>query len=249
VLTGSHPEYVSEPELDAVEEYVSGGGRLMYLGGNGFYWIVSYHPQKPHVMEVRRSEAGTRPHQAPAGEYYLATNGRLGALWRNKGRPPQRLLGVGFTAQGFDRCSPYLRMPDSHDPRAAFIFEGIGDDEVIGAFGIVGGGAAGAEVDRYDLALGTPPEALLVATSTPLSDNYNHCSEEIFETPPGIRGSEDPDVRSDLVYFCLEGGGAVFSVGSIAWTGALSHDGYANNVARLTGNVLRRFLDPTALDW
>ena len=138
VMTGSHPEYVSEPELDAVEEYVSDGGRLMYLGGNGFYWIVSYHPQKPHVMEVRRSEAGTRPHQAPAGEYYLATNGRLGALWRNKGRPPQRLLGVGFTAQGFDRCSPYLRMPDSHDPRAAFIFDGVGDDEVIGAFGIVG---------------------------------------------------------------------------------------------------------------
>ncbi len=249
VLTGSHPEYVSLPELDAIEAYVAGGGRVMYLGGNGFYWIVSYHPEKPHVMEVRRSEAGTRPHQAPAGEYYLATSGELGALWRNKGRPPQRLFGVGFTAQGFDRSSPYLRMPDSFDPRAAFIFEGIGDDEVIGDFGIVGGGAAGAEVDRYDLALGTPPDALLVATSTPLSDNYHHCSEEIFETPPGLRGSEDPDVRSDLVYFCQSGGGAVFSTGSIAWTGSLSHNGYDNNVARITGNVLRRFVSPEPLDW
>jgi len=249
VLTGSHPEYVSLPELDAIEAYVARGGRLMYLGGNGFYWIVSYHPEKPHVMEVRRSEAGTRPHQAPAGEYYLATNGELGALWRNKGRPPQRLLGVGFTAQGFDRSSPYLRMPDSFDPRAAFIFQGVGDDEVVGDFGIVGGGAAGSEVDRYDLSLGTPPDALLVATSTPLSDNYNHCSEEIFETPPGLRGSEDPDVRSDIVYFCLAGGGAVFSTGSIAWTGSLSHAGYDNNVARITGNVLRRFMSPEPLDW
>jgi N,N-dimethylformamidase len=249
VLTGSHPEYVSLPELDALEAYVEGGGRVMYLGGNGFYWIVSYHPEKPHVMEVRRSEAGTRPHQAPAGEYYLATNGELGALWRNKGRPPQRLLGVGFTAQGFDRSSPYLRMPDSFDERAAFIFAGVGVDEVIGDFGIVGGGAAGAEVDRYDLALGTPPDALLVATSTPLSDNYNHCSEEIFETPPGLRGSEDPDVRSDLVYFCQAGGGAVFSTGSIAWTGSLSHNAYDNNVARITSNVLRRFAAAEALDW
>ena len=37
------------------------------------------------------------------------------------------------------------------------------------------------------------------------------------------------------------GGGSVFSVGSIAWTASLSHAGYANNVARVTGNVLREF--------
>ena len=36
-------------------------------------------------------------------------------------------------------------------------------------------------------------------------------------------------------------GGAVFSVGSMNWCGALSHDGYDNAVARITGNVLRRF--------
>ena len=36
--------------------------------------------------------------------------------------------------------------------------------------------------------------------------------------------------------------------GSIAYTGALSHQHYDNNVARLTGNVLRRFLRPESLD-
>ncbi|MEO7121754.1 MAG: hypothetical protein ABI400_01280, partial [Lacisediminihabitans sp.] len=45
----------------------------------------------------------------------------------------------------------------------------------------------------------------------------------------------------------LEGGGAVFSVGSISYTAALSHNRYDNNIARLTGNVLRRFLKPEAL--
>jgi hypothetical protein len=40
-------------------------------------------------------------------------------------------------------------------------------------------------------------------------------------------------------------GQAVLSTGSIAWCGSLSHNGYANNVARITANVLRRFIDPT----
>ena len=33
----------------------------------------------------------------------------------------------------------------------------------------------------------------------------------------------------------------MFSTGSIAWCGCLSHDGYDNAVSRITENVLRRF--------
>ncbi|MHA1570174.1 MAG: N,N-dimethylformamidase beta subunit family domain-containing protein, partial [Alphaproteobacteria bacterium] len=51
-------------------------------------------------------------------------------------------------------------------------------------------------------------------------------------------------VRADLIFFETSSGGAVFSTGSIAWCGSLSHNGYDNNVARIMGNVLRRFLDP-----
>ena len=43
-------------------------------------------------------------------------------------------------------------------------------------------------------------------------------------------------------------GGAVFSTGSIAWAGSLAHNGYDNNVARITENVVRRFLDPRPFD-
>jgi N,N-dimethylformamidase len=46
------------------------------------------------------------------------------------------------------------------------------------------------------------------------------------------------------VFFETPAGGAVFSVGSIAWYGALAHRGYDNDIARITTNVLRRFLDP-----
>ena len=46
------------------------------------------------------------------------------------------------------------------------------------------------------------------------------------------------------MFFETPGGGAVFSVGSIAWCGSLSWNGYDNNVERVTRNVLTRFIDP-----
>ena len=41
-----------------------------------------------------------------------------------------------------------------------------------------------------------------------------------------------------MVYFETANGGAVFSAGAIAWCGGLSHNGYDNNVSRITDNVL-----------
>ena len=41
LLTGSHPEYWTAPMMAALDDYLSTGGRLMYLGGNGFYWVRS----------------------------------------------------------------------------------------------------------------------------------------------------------------------------------------------------------------
>jgi N,N-dimethylformamidase len=55
-------------------------------------------------------------------------------------------------------------------------------------------------------------------------------------------------VRADIVFFETLSGGAVFATGSIAWCCALSHNAYDNNVSRLTGNVLRRFIDPRPFD-
>jgi N,N-dimethylformamidase len=50
-----------------------------------------------------------------------------------------------------------------------------------------------------------------------------------------------------MVFYETPNGGAVFSVSSIAWAGALAHTGYSNNVSRITENVIRRFLDPIPL--
>jgi len=53
-------------------------------------------------------------------------------------------------------------------------------------------------------------------------------------------------VRADVVLMDHPGAGSVFSVGSICWAGAMGWNDYDNDVARLTSNVLRRFLSAGA---
>jgi N,N-dimethylformamidase len=65
--------------------------------------------------------------------------------------------------------------------------------------------------------------------------------ENVGTTMPAHGGDEQPNVRADLVYFTTPNDGGVFSTGSIAWCGSLSHNNYDNNVSRITENVLRRF--------
>ncbi|MGH8056101.1 MAG: N,N-dimethylformamidase beta subunit family domain-containing protein [Candidatus Entotheonellia bacterium] len=245
VMTGTHPEYPSRRMLDAYAAYQQQGGRFIYLGGNGFYWRTSYHPELPGVIEMRRAEDGIRSWLAEGGEYYHSFTGELGGMWRRMGRAPQGVAGTGMTAQGFDVSTYFERTPASFDPRAAFIFEGIGASERIGDFGLIGGGAAGWEIDRADQALGTPPHALVVATATQFSSVYHWVKEELTHTHSANTGETCPFVRSDMVFYETPNGGAVFATSSIAWAGALAHNGYANNVSRITENVIRRFLDPT----
>ncbi|MBT3910098.1 MAG: hypothetical protein HOF27_10525, partial [Rhodospirillaceae bacterium] len=48
-------------------------------------------------------------------------------------------------------------------------------------------------------------------------------------------------IRSDMVYFDCPGGGAVFSVGSITFCGALPVNDFNNNISRILENVVRGF--------
>ena len=240
VMTGSHPEYYSTPMWDALDDWLQQGGRLMYMGGNGFYWRVAFHPDRPGIMEMRRAEDGSRAWIARPGEYHLGFSGELGGLWWRCGRPPQGLVGVGFTAQGFDHSSYYRRRPGAEDARAAWIFEGVAG-ETFGDYGLYGGGAAGVELDCADAALGTPPHALVLASSENHTDSYLHVNEMIGHLYAAIGGTENPKVRADMVFFETGNGGAVWSSGSIAWVSALPCAQFDNDVARITGNVVRRF--------
>ena len=242
VVTGSHPEYHTPNTLDALQEYVGAGGRLAYLGGNGFYWRIATSEAVPGALEVRRAEGGIRAWAAEPGEYFHALDGGYGGLWRRNGRPPQLLCGVGFSAQGLFEGSYYRRTPGAADPRAVWIFEGIAD-EVIGDFGLSGGGAAGFELDRADLELGTPPNALILARSEAHQSHFVTVPEELLTHVTTVTGERPKAlIRAEIVYFETVAGGAVFSTGSITFCGSLSHNNYENNVSRMLENVTRRFL-------
>jgi N,N-dimethylformamidase len=96
--------------------------------------------------------------------------------------------------------------------------------------------------------LGTPHHALRLATSEGHTPLTMVTKEEVLVMPAAAGGDQNDKVRADMVFFETSAGGAVFSTGSIAWAGSLSWNGYDNNVARITGNVLKRFLDPTPFE-
>ena len=242
VMTPSHPEYHTTNTLNAVYEYTRSGGRLMYLGGNGFYWKVAVNENLPGMVEIRRAEGGIRTWAAEPGEYYNSLDGEYGGMWLRNGRPPQRLAGVGFTAQG-DFQGTYYRRNSGLDAKYEWVFEGIGD-EILGDFGLSGGGAAGFELDRADFSLGTPRNTAVLASSENYPEHFVLVPEEILSHIATRSGKPVSElIRSDIVIFETTKGGCVFSVGSITYCGSLPWNNFDNNISRMTANVLNRFLE------
>ena len=214
---------------------------MVYLGGNGFYWRVARDKSMPWALELRRAEGGIRTWAAEPGEYYHQLDGQYGGLWRRNRRPPQMIAGVGFSGQGLFEGTHYRLLPTARDPRFAWMFEGI-EEDVIGDYGLSGGGAAGFELDRADTDLGTPYDAVILARSEDPPRSFFTVPEEILAGTRTITG-ETPKalLRAEIVYFETLGGGAVFSVGSITFCGSLWREGWDGPVSRLLENVVRRF--------
>jgi len=241
----SHPEYWSQEMYDALHTFIEEGGRVMYLGGNSHYYITSLVPDRPWIMECRKTwdqvdQADTAPSRSGPSYGVLPwervhTTGEVGGMWQYRGQSPRDTIGVDSIAGQWQRKEPgYRRLPDSYDDRARFIFQGVHETELIGDFGLVQGGAAGDETDGVDFGPGTPPHILVLATSAGLH-------QEGGKAAPYWH-------RADIAYMEGPNGGAVFSVGSINWVSSLSSNSYENNVSRITRNILERFRDPEPLD-
>jgi len=108
---------------------------------------------------------------------------------------------------------------------------------------LCGGGAAGFELDRADTRLGTPEEAVVLASSEQHGDDFILVPEEMLThitTLPGV--PSDELIRADIVWFETPSGGAVFSVGSITFCGSLPHQNFNNNISQLLLNVTHHVL-------
>lgn len=239
VISSTHHEYVTPQMFDDIAEYTANGGRFIYIGANGWFWSVGGHPELPGVVESRNFH--------DIGERYLRNGGR-GGLMVETGRQAGPVFGVEMAGMIFNGSSPFRKKEDAANPRAAWIFEGTGEGEVFGDYGIdrVHGGACGFEIDRYASGNGVPRHALVLATSEPLKPTIedvrtSQLTLSIIYHP----NKADPWAQCDMVFFETPKGGAMFSTGSISWISSTLENNFDNDVATITSNVVRRFLNPT----
>jgi len=234
VATGSHPEYLSAQMEQAYRDYVASGGRLAYLGGNGFAATVAY---REDLMELRRGPTQSgRTWDGPLAEIGLALTGEPGGYLRDRGRGEYGLVGVGISLMGFSPALPYDRTEASRDDRFAWLFNGVGDR--FGDTGIVQGGAAGYEVDAVNFHLGSPPDITVLATATGFPDSYVDDPGKWFEGGAEERQSHR---RADMTFWRHPRGGMIVCASSVSFLGALPDRGEDNDVGRLTLNLLRAF--------
>lgn len=241
VIAGQHPEYHSDRMMQGFEDFLAGGGRLMYLGGNGFYWRAEPSEFAPHALEVRRAESGIRVWATEPGESYNQFGGGYGGLWRRVGRSGHKLVGINFSSQGRHLGFPYTFTDGINNPRAAFMTRGlnvaVGED--FGDSGFMGGGAAGFELDSVNFKYGSPPNVLVVAKGIVIHPDYGWVNEDMLVHRHPL--PQEDWSCADMVFFETPAGGAVFSVGSMTYAGSLVVPG---TLRTLTTNVLRRFVDP-----
>jgi N,N-dimethylformamidase len=241
VATGSHPEYLSVEMESAYRAYVAGGGRLAYLGGNGFAAAVAY---RDDLMELRRGPTQSgRTWDGPLAEMNLALTGEPGGYLRDMGRGEYRLVGVGISLMGFSPALPFEKTAAGRSPEFAWLFNGVGDR--FGDTGVVQGGAAGYEVDSVSLHLGSPNDIVVVAAASGFPDSYVDDPGKWFEGGDAERQAQR---RADMCIWRHPGGGVIFSASSVAFLGALPGPGETNDVGRLVLNLLQAFqsLDFTA---
>lgn len=234
VVTGSHPEYLSVAMEQAYRDYVSGGGRLAYLGGNGFAATVAY---RDDLMELRRGPTQSgRTWDGPLAEMNLALTNEPGGYLRDRGRGEYRLVGVGISLMGFSPALPFEKTDAGRNDDFAWLFEAVSDR--FGDAGIVQGGAAGYEVDAVSFHLGSPADITVVATATGFPDSYVDDPGKWFE---GGNEERQSHRRADMTFWRHPGGGMVFCASSVSFLGALPAKGEDNGVGRLVRNLLAAF--------
>jgi hypothetical protein len=206
---------------DGLKSYLDGGGRLLYLGGNGIFDSVDLSDDLV-TMTVHGPESART------------------AEFRDIGRPEAELLGVAYT-KNVDARAPYAVAWPGHpllegirvygrrpiNTRALAAGDLIGQEgwsTHFGAVALADGAASGFEVDQAGG--GTYPVEVIA------------------------RGTNADDLeRADMVLYRYGGDGFVFSVGSIAFGGSLVVDPILQTIVRnaldacLAAGFARRILE------
>jgi N,N-dimethylformamidase beta subunit-like protein len=211
LILNVHPEYWSRTMYHRVKAWVyERGGHLMYLGGNGLNCEIEFLDEGTlHFKTHLHSVEGSLGMADPTNPEVWYES-----RFHRTVESEANLLGVVCTASGIMTAAPYRVVEASH-----WVFAGtdLRNGDVFGTASLqerCHGGASGHETDKKS------PHS--PAGTTLLAKGLN----------PDSGGAE-------MVYYELDNGGAVFSVGSITYPACLLVD---PRVSQVTANVIRRFL-------
>jgi N,N-dimethylformamidase len=206
-----HPEYWTREMYLRVKRWVfERRGRLMYLGGNGLNCEVILEPDG--AMRCLTHVYSIRGEMGghSVNRPEIEYESRMHRTLESEAH----LLGVVCTSEGLMTAAPYRVLDDSH---WAFDGTGLQNGDLFGKKTLherVPGGASGHETDKRSAS--SPVNTHLLA-----------------------KGINSENGGAEIVYHEPDGGGAVFSVGSMTWVAGLLVD---EHVSRMTRNVLDRFL-------
>ena len=222
----------------AMKAWLDRGGRLVYVGANGWYWRIAWHPTLPGVIEVRRAEDGIRTWEAQPGEYYHVVQRRI-----RRALAAPRPAAERHVRRRLHRPGLRSSAPTTCARRAASIRAPRSSSRASGR-------TRGSAISAWSAA--APPASSWTASSRASASPPNTPAAGELRGPHRPRGAGERGVHRGAAgphrlaaperarrprLLRDAAGGAVFSTGSIAWCGSLSHNGYDNNVARITGNV------------
>jgi N,N-dimethylformamidase len=218
VVLNTHPEYWTSRMRDHLDEYLAGGGNLLYLAGNGLFERCDYI----------RGDSAVR---FEGGDPSL---GRPRNYFRNLGRPERAVLGVAFLYNNYltkSAPAPY-RVEMSEHP--FFAGTGLSKGDLIGRVGH-NGAASGWEMDWSENA--TTPAGVLV-TAWEGNDRGNG-PRNLQVLARGTNRRADGTLTAHMTYYEHPGGGFVFAAGSLCFTGSLVKDASLQVVVK---NALDRAL-------
>ena len=64
----------------------------------------------------------------------------------------------------------------------------------------------------------------------------------MLDPAPGLGGTENEKIQSNIAIHQNKNFGGFFSVGSIAWAGSMAWNKYDNEISKITFNVLKSFI-------
>jgi hypothetical protein len=219
LLVTTHPEYWTLQMLNNLAAFIQGGGRVLYLGGNGMFEEVSFTGGGT-ALTLLNGDPNTN---------------RAVCYFRNLNppRPEREILGVAYRYDNYLTFAPFQVLNAGH---RFFAGTGLANGALIGASGINGGGASGWEMDTS--IAGTAPPGVVVGGGS-AADDRGAPPANLQLLARGTNVSGGHAYGADMTYYDAPNGRWVFSAGSITFCGSLVQDAHLQAILR---NILNECL-------